>query len=128
MRNDIDALTKKIQANMKASKAHLKNAVPVKVAAMRNNMNLTQTEISNIIGVYKQNWYKVEKGINILTLEQAIALSALFGCTVDYLVKDDKSQGLSRVEELLQEQLNTQKEMNKMLQDRVEELEKKVRK
>ena len=128
MRNDIDVLTKKIQATMKASKSHLKNAVPVKVAAMRNNMNLTQTEISNIIGVYKQNWYKVEKGINILTLEQAIALSALFGCTVDYLVKDDKSQGLSRVEELLQEQLKTERELNKMLQDRVEELKREVKK
>ena len=128
MRNDIDVLTKKIQASMKASKSHLKNAVPVKVAAMRNNMNLTQTEISNIIGVYKQNWYKVEKGINILTLEQAIALSALFGCTVDYLVKDDKSQGLSRVEELLQEQLESQKQVNELLRERVEELERKKKK
>ena len=128
MRNDIDVLTKKIQATMKASKSHLKNAVPVKVAAMRNNMNLTQTEISNIIGVYKQNWYKVEKGINILTLEQAIALSALFGCTVDYLVKDDKSQGLSRVEELLQEQLESQKQVNELLRERVEELERKLKK
>ena len=121
--NDIDKLQKEIQAKMKATKNHLKKVVPAKVAAMRKNKGLTQVEISNIIGVYKQNWNKVEKGIYMLTLEQVIALSYVFECTVDYLVKDDKSQGLSRVEELLQQQLDSERKLREILEKRVKELE-----
>lgn len=60
-----------------------------KLAKMRRENNYTQEQLADILGVSRQSISKWESDIAFPETEKIIRLSQLFGCTTDYLLKDD---------------------------------------
>ena len=59
-----------------------------KIAKLRKENNYTQEQLAELLGVSRQSISKYESGIVYPETEKLIRLSELFGCTVDYLLKD----------------------------------------
>lgn len=60
-----------------------------KLAKLRKENNYTQEQLAELLGVSRQSISKYESGIVYPETEKLIRLSELFGCTVDYLLKDN---------------------------------------
>ena len=52
---------------------------------LRVENNLTQTELSQAVGISQSIIARWEKGERVPTLDNLITLSKYFGCTIDYL-------------------------------------------
>lgn len=78
---------------------------PKRLKAMREGMDphnknfptkMTQRDMATIIGVSYANYNKIERGRveghNNVTVEQAIKISTVFGCTIDYLLLGKDSE------------------------------------
>ena len=59
-----------------------------KLAALRRREGLSQERLADRLGVTRQSVSKWEGGAAMPELEKLVALSELFGVSVDYLVKD----------------------------------------
>ncbi len=59
-----------------------------KISKLRKENNYTQEQLAYLLGVSRQSISKYESGIAYPETEKLIRLSELFGCTVDYLLKD----------------------------------------
>lgn len=59
-----------------------------KIAKLRKENNYTQEQLAELLGVSRQSVSKYESGIVYPETEKLIRLSEVFGCTVDYLLKD----------------------------------------
>lgn len=59
-----------------------------KLAQLRRSKGLTQEQLADRLGVTRQSVSKWEGGAAMPELEKLVALSELFGVSVDYLVKD----------------------------------------
>ena len=59
-----------------------------KIAKLRKENNYTQEQLAELLGVSRQSVSKYESGLVYPETEKLIRLSELFGCTVDYLLKD----------------------------------------
>lgn len=87
-----------------------------KIARLRKENNYTQEQLAALLGVSRQSVSKYESGVTYPETDKLIRLSELFGCTVDYLLKDDveeteayvKSTDSLRKEEPLCDNLLTQ--------------------
>lgn len=60
-----------------------------KIARLRKENNYTQEQLAVLLGVSRQSVSKYESGLTYPETDKLIRLSELFGCTVDYLLKDD---------------------------------------
>ena len=60
-----------------------------KIARLRKENNYTQEQLAALLGVSRQSVSKYESGVTYPETDKLIHLSELFGCTVDYLLKDD---------------------------------------
>lgn len=60
-----------------------------KIAKLRKENNYTQEQLAALLGVSRQSVSKYESGVTYPETDKLIHLSELFGCTVDYLLKDD---------------------------------------
>lgn len=60
-----------------------------KIARLRKENNYTQEQLAALLGVSRQSVSKYESGVTYPETDKLICLSELFGCTVDYLLKDD---------------------------------------
>jgi len=60
-----------------------------KIARLRKENNYTQEQLAALLGVSRQSVSKYESGMAYPETDKLIRLSELFGCTVDYLLKDD---------------------------------------
>lgn len=60
-----------------------------KIAKLRKENNYTQEQLAEMLGVSRQSISKYESGIVYPETEKLIRLSEMFGCTVDYLLKDN---------------------------------------
>lgn len=60
-----------------------------KLRKLRKEKGLSQEELADIIGVSRQALSKWESGTSYPEMEKLIALSGIFGVTIDSLVKDD---------------------------------------
>lgn len=63
-------------------------ALNEKIAALRNERKLSQTELAEKLDVSRQSISKWETGASVPELDKLVALSRLFGVTLDELVKD----------------------------------------
>ena len=59
-----------------------------KIARLRKENNYTQEQLAALLGVSRQSVSKYESGVTYPETDKLIRLSELFGCTVDYLLKD----------------------------------------
>lgn len=59
-----------------------------KISRLRKENNYTQEQLADLLGVSRQSISKYESGIAYSETEKLIRLSEMFGCTVDYLLKD----------------------------------------
>ena len=60
-----------------------------KIAQLRRQNNLTQEQLAGLLGVTRQAVSRWESGAAYPETEKLIRLSRLYGCTVDYLLKDE---------------------------------------
>lgn len=60
-----------------------------KIARLRKENNYTQEQLAALLGVSRQSVSKYESGVTYPETDKLIRLSELFGCTVDYLLKDN---------------------------------------
>ena len=63
-----------------------------KIAKMRKENNYTQEQLADLLGVSRQSVSKYESGLTYPETDKLIRLSELFGCTVDYLLKDNAEE------------------------------------
>lgn len=60
-----------------------------KISKLRKENNYTQEQLAALLGVSRQSVSKYESGVTYPETDKLIRLSELFGCTVDYLLKDN---------------------------------------
>ncbi len=60
-----------------------------KLSRLRKENNLTQEQVADLLGVSRQAVSKWESGVTFPETEKLIRLSDLYGCTVDYLLKEN---------------------------------------
>ena len=60
-----------------------------KISNLRKDNNMTQEQLSEILGVSRQSVSRWESGIAFPETDKLLQLSKLFNCTLDYLLKDD---------------------------------------
>ena len=63
-----------------------------KIARLRKENNYTQEQLAALLGVSRQSISKYESGVTYPETDKLIHLSELFGCTVDYLLKDNEEE------------------------------------
>lgn len=60
-----------------------------KISKLRKENNYTQEQLAELLGVSRQSISKYESDMVFPETEKLIRLSDLFGCTVDYLLKEN---------------------------------------
>lgn len=60
-----------------------------KLSAMRKKNNYTQEQLAELLGVSRQAVSKWESGAAFPETEKLLRLSSLFGCSLDYLLRED---------------------------------------
>ncbi|MCM1150027.1 MAG: helix-turn-helix domain-containing protein, partial [Butyricicoccus sp.] len=60
-----------------------------KIAKLRRENNYTQEQLADIFGVSRQSISKWESGAAYPEVDKLIRMGELFGCTMDYLLKDE---------------------------------------
>jgi len=60
-----------------------------KIARLRRENNYTQEQFADVFGVSRQSISKWESGTAYPEVDKLIRMSELFGCTLDYLLKDE---------------------------------------
>ena len=60
-----------------------------KIAKQRKELNYTQEQLSDILGVSRQSISKWESDIAYPETEKLIELGKIFDCSMDYLLKED---------------------------------------
>lgn len=63
-----------------------------KISKLRRENNYTQEQLAEILSVSRQSVSKWETDLTYPETEKIIALSKLFGCSTDYLLKDDADE------------------------------------
>ncbi|MBQ5332630.1 MAG: helix-turn-helix domain-containing protein [Oscillospiraceae bacterium] len=63
-----------------------------KISKLRRENNYTQEQLAEILSVSRQSVSKWETDLTYPETEKIIALSKLFGCSADYLLKDDADE------------------------------------
>lgn len=64
-----------------------------KIAKLRKECNYTQEQLAELLGVSRQSVSKYESGVAFPETEKLIKLSEIFGCSVDYLLKNNSDMG-----------------------------------
>lgn len=57
-----------------------------RIRDMREDHDLTQRQLADILGMPQQQYYRYEKGYREFPLDVLIRLSELYGVSVDYLL------------------------------------------
>ena len=57
-----------------------------KLKTMRNDLNMTQQEVADKLGVSQVTYSRYESGRRIPDTDMTVALAKFFGCTTDYLL------------------------------------------
>jgi transcriptional regulator with XRE-family HTH domain len=94
---------------------------------------MSQISLAAVVDMIPQNYNKIEKGRinggNNITLEQAIKLSVVFGCTIDYIAtgKDPAQVSSASADTIrsLTAQLETERDLNRFLKEEIERLKAK---
>ena len=60
-----------------------------KIAKQRKELNYTQEQLADILGVSRQSISKWESDITYPETEKLIELGKIFDCSMDYLLKED---------------------------------------
>lgn len=63
-----------------------------KLTKLRKEQNLTQEQFAELLNVSRQSVSKWELGTSYPETEKLIRISKLFGCSMDYLLKDEVEQ------------------------------------
>ena len=60
-----------------------------KIAKQRKELNYTQEQLADVLGVSRQSIRKWESDITYPETDKLIELGKLFDCSMDYLLKED---------------------------------------
>lgn len=63
-----------------------------KIAKLRRENNYTQEQLADIFGVSRQSISKWESGAAYPEVDKLIRMGELFGCTMDYLLRDEVTE------------------------------------
>lgn len=119
------------------NKTYMNRIVALREARDPQNRNIrhpmTQKALATMASILPQNYNKIEKGKihggNNITLEHAIKLSIIWGCTVDYIALGNfRVEPMERQDggmvEAMQESLSMCKQLNEELRLKYENLQK----
>ena len=67
-----------------------------KIAKQRKELNYTQEQLADILGVSRQSISKCESDIAYPETDKLIELGKLFDCSMDYLLKEDVTEKIPR--------------------------------
>ena len=70
-----------------------------KISRLRKENNYTQEQLAERMGVSRQSVSKWESNIAYPETEKLIQLSEIFGCTLDYLLKEDSLEQQTKNQE-----------------------------
>ena len=91
-----------------------------KIAKQRKQLNYTQDQLAEILGVSRQSISKWESDITYPETDKLIELGKLFNCSMDYLLKDEiiekneiNSSEFNEKDEEIKEKLMTDKNKQK---------------
>lgn len=70
-----------------------------KLSRLRKENNLTQEQVADLLGVSRQAVSKWESGVTFPETEKLIRLSDLYGCSIDYLLKENAERAEAPCEE-----------------------------
>lgn len=60
-----------------------------RIRTLREAQSMTQFELATRLGVQSPAVYKWERGLNYPSVEMALKLADIFGCSLDYLLGRD---------------------------------------
>lgn len=69
-----------------------------KISKARKEKNITQEQLADILGVSRQSISKWESGVTYPETDKLIRMSELFGCSLDYLLKENISEKVENKE------------------------------
>lgn len=85
-----------------------------KLNRARTNANLTQEQVAEVLGVSRQTISNWENEKTYPDIKSVVALSDLYGISLDYLLKDKEESSMSNYLDYLEESTNTVKSRNKL--------------
>lgn len=85
-----------------------------KLNRARTNANLTQEQVAEVLGVSRQTISNWENEKTYPDIKSVVALSDLYGVSLDYLLKDKEESSMSNYLDYLEESTNTVKSRNKL--------------
>lgn len=74
-----------------------KQGMSKRIKMRRRELNYTQEEISEILGISVKHFSETERGLTGLSVENLIKLSSALGVSIDYLIKGDEEEQKSLV-------------------------------
>ena len=72
-------------------------AIGNKIRELRHIHNLSQTELSDQLGITAAGFSLIERGLSKLTLERAVQISRIFHVSIDQLLFDENTASIQRV-------------------------------
>lgn len=107
------------------------NTIGQRLRQLRESKKLTQDEFSKNLSVKKLQIGLIENDKSGMSLDLAIEISNFYGCSVDWLAKGEeglKSNEVSEPEEIYKTKyLETLEKLNKVLEDKVEKQDERIR-
>ena len=85
-----------------------------KLNRARTKANLTQEQVAEALGVSRQTISNWENEKTYPDIKSVVALSDLYGVSLDYLLKDKEESSMSNYLDYLEESTNTVKSRNKL--------------
>ena len=85
-----------------------------KLNRARTKANLTQEQVAETLGVSRQTISNWENEKTYPDIKSVVALSDLYGVSLDYLLKDKEESSMSNYLDYLEESTNTVKSRNKL--------------
>lgn len=79
----------------------MKVKIPLKkMRKIRRDLRVNQSMVANFLGVSTQYFSQLERGINVLSYNNALKIAKYFGTTPDDLFKEDFMSADKRLKEL----------------------------
>ncbi|MCI8728363.1 MAG: helix-turn-helix transcriptional regulator [Clostridia bacterium] len=65
----------------------------IRLKELRNKSNLSQTALSNILGIPKGSISQWENGVREMSYDTLVKFADFYGCSIDYILGRDTSLG-----------------------------------
>lgn len=79
----------------------IKVKIPLrKVKRIRRELKINQTMVAEFLGVTTQFYSQIERGVNVLSYQNALKIAKYFNTTPDELFKEDFTNAIKKIKDL----------------------------